>query len=119
MSDNIEDTTDSTANKALDATIAPAATKADKQDIVYYLERLFVGAYPPGTTLQYYDYELTHTTEGVWSVQHRDDANPIDVLNPDAFRSATELQAYLDALADYAPDDRDDWYAHRAGGDGQ
>ncbi|MFC7079206.1 hypothetical protein [Halorussus caseinilyticus] len=119
MTKNTNDTTDSTANEALDTTIAPAKTKADKQDIVYYLERLFVGAYPPGTTLRYYDYELIHTSEGVWSVRHIKDANPIDVLNPDAFRSATELQAYLEDLAEFAPDSREDWYAHRAGGDGQ
>ena len=118
MTENIEDT-DCIDTQALDATIAPAATKADRQDLVYYLERLFVGAYQPGTTLRYHDYELTHTTEGVWSVQHRDDANPIDVLNPDAFRSATELHAYLDDLAEFAPDSREEWCAHRAGGDGQ
>ncbi|MFC7079288.1 hypothetical protein [Halorussus caseinilyticus] len=120
MTDNTNtDDTDCTDTQALDTTIAPTKTKADRQDIVYYLERLFVGAYQPGTTLQYHDYELTHTTEGVWTVHHCDGANPIDVLNVTAFHSATELQAYLDALADYAPEDRDDWQTHRAGGDGQ
>ncbi|MFC7079165.1 hypothetical protein [Halorussus caseinilyticus] len=115
MTDNTN-ATESTASKSLDTTIAPATTKADKQDTIYYLERLFVGAYPPGTTLQYHDYELTHTSEGVWSVHHRDDANPIDVLNVAAFRSATELQAYLDDLANHAPDSREEWRTHRTRG---
>lgn len=84
---------------------------------VDFLQEMFTGAYGYLAIVQYYGFKLEchHYEEGprVWNVYTADEEQYIETLNLEAFRTVTDLEAFLDELVDVDPDDREEWVSQR------
>lgn len=83
-------------------------------DRIDFLREMLQGSYAAGATLEYHGFELhCHHEEGgarVWSIYNPDGVF-IETVNLEAFRTVTELEAFLDKLVAYEPADRMGWKA--------
>jgi hypothetical protein len=81
------------------------------------LSTLLAGAYDHGVWLGYHSLRLymvgVPDRLNVWEVQFPNRVTPVDVLNCNAFRSAVELQYYLDDLRAVDPTGYDEWRQRR------
>lgn len=92
--------------------IAPRQA-SEAGDPIEVLSTMIAGAYDHGVWLGYHSLRLymvgVPDRLNVWEVQVPDRVTPVDVLNCNAFRSAVELQYYLDDLRAVEPADYDEW----------
>lgn len=119
MTQNDTLTTESADNESVRVTVTTptgiaAPLDTPPESILDYLEPMFANAYSSGTTLQYQEFELTHTTNGVWIVQHVEETTPLDIVNIHGFQTASQLHGYLKDLSAFNPRSREEWQTHRA-----
>lgn len=99
----------------------PTDVIAPRKDVPYethaFIGQMLEGAYPYGVVLKYHGLRLySHVDDdhrqNVWEI-YTDDGDLIEVLNLDAFRTATALKHLLDEIVAYDPSDRSEWVSSR------
>lgn len=94
----------------------PTDIIAPRDDIPYdtadFLKEMFQEAYLPNTVLKYHGLQLhsQHYEGGIpiWDI-YTEDAKYIETVNLTAFRTATDVEEFLDEIVTCDPDNRKEW----------